>query len=129
MFKKIMVALLLLNVLVFAEVEIGINLKSLNDSHYSNGKMTLSTEVIINDGRGLTNGPKDWIALYRKNDSNAWSNVLTWDWAKNLKESDLHGDIYSVTKNINLTNGEYEVRYFKNNSFTTYKKSRSFKVK
>ena len=57
----------------------------------------------------------DWMAIYKLNDSNAWENVIKWAWVKDLKENTFHfdGDFF----------GDYEIRFFRNNSFTVDSKS------
>lgn len=52
-------------------------------------------------------GDRDWVGIYRKGDSNDWSNVLAWDWANNAALS-LQGV---------ANTGEYEARLFFHNSF------------
>lgn len=77
---------------------------------------------------GLTKPSKpnkqDWVALYRKNDTNDWKNVIEWAWVSDLSSSFYRWSI----RELNLEEGDYEVRYFLNNSFDTYKKSASFYV-
>jgi len=78
--------------------------------------------------KNLNNGSKDWLGIYKKGDSNSWGNVVTWAWAKNFTvPEDGPIPVYQLKQNINLKNGEYEIRYFRNNTYTTYKSS-SFKV-
>lgn len=55
---------------------------------------------------GILSGDQDWVGIYPKNASNAWGNVLTWNWAEN-REVTLTG----------VPVGEYEARLFFNNSF------------
>lgn len=75
--------------------------------------------------RGLTEkylpNPKDWVALYDVNDSNDWKNVKDWAWARDVYKGWKVGD-------LPLANGNYEIRYFLNNTFTTFMKSRVFPV-
>ena len=94
---------------------------------YNNGKLYLTIHL-KHMGEMLGNGPKDWVGLYKKGDSNAWGNVITWAWAKDFHPDDDHGTQTVLSKDIELQNGMYEVRYFKDNSFTTFKKSESFTV-
>ncbi|CAA6823308.1 MAG: No hits [uncultured Sulfurovum sp.] len=69
---------------------------------------------------GLSKTSKDWVGIYKKNDSVAWENVLQWSWAKGEGERELYNFVA-------LSSGEYEVRVFFNNSFTV-QASKSFKV-
>jgi hypothetical protein len=60
--------------------------------------------AIIVDG---VSGDQDWVGIYRKNDSNAMSNVLSWGWVGNGTSS--LGGVPGA--------GEYEARLFFHNSF------------
>jgi len=93
------------------------NLLNISDiyANYKNEKLTFGVE--LTEGRDFKYGDKDWIAIYKAGDSNAWRNVLTWGWAKDFKYNEL-------TKDIHLKNGEYEIKYFKNNSYNTYMSAR-----
>lgn len=68
---------------------------------------------------------KDWVGIYQAKDDNTWENVVQWAWANDLKDTN-----YNLKLNLEkFEEGvEYEARYFLNNSFTTYKKSRPFYV-
>ena len=63
--------------------------------------------------------PTDWIGVYKKGSSNAWGNVIKWLWAKDLKNPEMGEWSYSF-RNTHLNAGEYEVRYFLNNTFKTH---------
>ena len=119
MFKKIMITLLLLNAMLFA-VPVGTL-----EAQYNEGKLFITARPTVFEDT-VTIQQKDWIGLYKKGDSNAWNNVVTWMWAKDSTTE--HHGVLNYDKKINLTGGEYEARYFKNNSYTTYKKSKPFKV-
>ena len=54
-------------------------------------------------------GDRDWVGVYRKGDSNAWGNVLSWDWA----------DSDTLTLDGVSDTGEYEARLFFHNSYQT----------
>jgi hypothetical protein len=68
-----------------------------------------SNENIIASYKNTTNGQRDWIAIYPKNSSNAWANVIQWKWIK--------GEVNGNTTFTKLPVGEYEVRVFFNNTF------------
>jgi hypothetical protein len=68
-----------------------------------------SHENIIATYKDTTNGQRDWIAIYPKNSSNAWANVIQWKWIK--------GKVNGNTTFTKLPVGEYEVRVFFNNTF------------
>ena len=74
----------------------------------------------------LQANPKDWIGIYKKGTSNDWNNVVAWLWVKNVKTplvENLPRTKYTAIKTPKLSRGNYEIRYFLNNSFTTYKSS------
>jgi len=73
--------------------------------------------------------PTDWVGIYKVGDSNEWSNVKLWVWAKDFKlVEDAYGNYSYHFTNITLPSGEYEARYFLNNTFTTKFKSQPFMV-
>jgi len=95
-------------------------------AHSSEKSITISTGPIFDN---FEPNPKDWVAIYKVNDSNSWDNVKLWIWAKNFKlVEDGYGDQYYTFKNTNLPAGRYEARYFLNNSFTTRLASKPFMV-
>ena len=59
----------------------------------------------------------DWIALYEKNKSNAWQNVIKWAWVKDLKENEFDANDVNFPDLMNENSPEYEIRFFRNNSF------------
>lgn len=76
--------------------------------------------------------PLDWIGIYKKEDSVAWSNVLKWKWLKDIRYDELvhisgagngpnHLDALVTNRLENvrqgLSAGTYEARFFRNNSF------------
>ena len=71
--------------------------------------------------------PKDWIGVYKADDSNDWKNVRAWVWAQDLKknQNNFYGYLF---KNPDIHSGEYEIRYFLKNTFKTHKQSKTFKV-
>ena len=52
---------------------------------------------------------EDWIGIYPKNSSNAWENVIHWEWTGGKRDGELTFSTLDV--------GEYEVRAFFRNSF------------
>jgi hypothetical protein len=79
-----------------------------------------SNENIIATYKDTTNGQRDWIAIYPKNSSNAWANVIQWKWIK--------GKVNGSSTFTKLPAGEYEVRVFFNNTFHDEAK-KAFRVK
>jgi len=65
--------------------------------------------------RGYLPNPKDWIGIYKAGDSNDWDNVISWRMAGNVV-----GKHSWVIEDYPLNAGDYEIRYFLNNSFTTH---------
>ena len=88
----------------------------------------LKVKLIINELAPINHKPKDWVGLYKKGKSNDWGNVIKWTWANAYvpNNDDEDGPTLSFGQ-VNLADGEYEVRYFLKNSFTTYM-SADFKV-
>jgi len=92
--------------------------------NYQNGRVRFNIYP-----RGIVKlkyGAKDWVGLYRKGTSNDWNNVLTWGWVKEFEDVDK--GVFQLVKSIHLQKGKYDVRYFRDNSFITYKDS-TFKVR
>jgi len=80
-------------------------------------------------GKFLQPNPKDWFGLYPIRSTNAWENVLQWAWAKDINlDADIRYNSASYSMK-NIKPGTYEIRYFLNNTFTTYVKSNTFTVK
>ena len=71
-------------------------------------------------------GKKDWVGIYKVGTSNDWANVIKWHWVDDSLKSTRISRIWEI-KLEELEAGDYEVRYFLNNSYTTHKK-KSFKV-
>jgi len=70
----------------------------------------ISENIQINIS-GFKNNQKDWIGIYPKGSSNAWENVVAWKWADDANNNTLNFPSLAV--------GEYEVRGFFKNSYTT----------
>jgi len=70
----------------------------------------------------------DWIGIYKVGTSNAWSNVQAWLWVKDLDLSKGSPFLKHEFKNVDFPSGMYEFRYFRKNSFITYKTSNPVKV-
>ena len=68
--------------------------------------------------------PRDWIGVYPKGASSNWSNQVAWTWAK---DSSNDKDWYKLNTSA-LPTGEYEARFFLNNSYIVEKKV-SFAIK
>lgn len=60
---------------------------------------------------------KDWIGIYPKGSNSNWENVLAWKWAKNDSSENPTWYDFSI-----LEVGEYEARFFLNDTFKTEKK-------
>jgi hypothetical protein len=119
MFKKIILTLALTTLSLFATN----NLELYYDTEYNTiGVVPIDTETIDENS-------DDWVGIYQKGASNDWDNVIKWSWAKDLNVwHDQQNARYIKVYNFNgLDEGSYDVRYFKNNSFTTYR-SHSFNI-
>jgi len=81
-------------------------------------------------GKFLQPNPKDWFGLYPVHSTNAWENMVQWDWAKDIGLY-VHDKRYNMAEYDmkNIKPGRYEIRYFLNNSFKTYVKSKPFTIK
>jgi len=61
------------------------------------------------------NNNQDWVGIYPAGSTNDWDNVVTWKWAKYTSPTQVdQGDWYK----FQLDDGNYEARFFLNNSFT-----------
>ena len=60
------------------------------------------------------NNNQDWVGVYPAGSNNEWKNVVKWSWAKDTSKSKDPGDWYEFE---GLANGEYEARFFLNNTF------------
>ncbi len=69
-------------------------------------------------------GVEDWIAIYEKNKSNDWENVVSWVWGNGVTD----GDIVIVGGVSTQETKEYEARAFFNNNFDLKAKSAPFIV-
>ena len=96
------------------------------DYHHNDGTINIYLDS-LDEIMELNNNKKDWIGIYKKGDSNAWGNVITWAWIKDFSERPDFNSL-KLTKAIKMDDGEYETRYFRNNSFTTYQSS-SFRIR
>jgi len=75
---------------------------------------TLSTKVIYAPNKNINveihnqaTDNENWIGIYPRGSSNAWGNVITWQWTKGKNSVNMGG----------LPDGSYEARLFYNNSF------------
>ena len=65
--------------------------------------------------RGYLPNPQDWIGIYKAGDNNDWENLISWRMAR-----DAVGKHSWIMEEFPLNAGDYEVRYFLDNSFTTH---------
>ena len=78
-------------------------------------KATYTTEENINvDVTNMFGDTEDWIAIYPKDSSNDWENVLRWSWTDGFINGSMTFDTLPI--------GEYEVRVFFKNSYNLEKK-------
>ncbi|CAA6808836.1 MAG: Unknown protein [uncultured Sulfurovum sp.] len=64
---------------------------------------------------------QNWIGIYKKGASNEWKNVISWAWVKDVQNTIAPGD---SAKNryysYDLPDGEYELRFFLDNSYEIF---------
>ena len=77
-------------------------------------------ENVLIHFKNMSGNHQDWMAIYPKDSSNAWENVVAWQWIRGVKDG--------TASFSNLVIGEYEARAFFKNSFKVEKKI-EFKVK
>ena len=90
------------------EDSVAFNVGETNEPMISINNDAVSSNESIQVSLLNLSGNQDWVGIYRKGDSNSWSNVVTWMWADNTNIT-LDG----------VSAGEYEARLFFNNSFQT----------
>jgi len=80
------------------------SVKTGKDIYSPNEEIIFHVEEMLGDA-------KDWIAIYPKNSSNDWVNVIDWAWTDGIKKGD-------IKFNTDLDIGEYQVRTFFKNTYT-----------
>lgn len=78
--------------------------------------------IIYHNGAKDFNGENqnNWVGLYKKGTSNDLKNAIIWKWAKDLFDTRLKdGKFFHLGYR---SNGDYELRFFKNNSYQVFKK-------
>jgi len=78
--------------------------------------------IIYHNGAKDFNGENqdNWVGLYKKGTSNDLKNAVIWKWAKDLFDTRLKdGKFFHLGYR---SNGDYELRFFKNNSYQVFKK-------
>jgi len=66
---------------------------------------------------------RDWIGVYKKGTSNSWGNVIQWKWVKDLVCDNSVDPSYTyIDFSDQLPKGEYEIRFFRDNSFNLHSK-------
>ncbi|CAA6823487.1 MAG: Unknown protein [uncultured Sulfurovum sp.] len=109
MYKMLLTILLLLSSLN------AIELRSSNTSNHGNFNTWIQFEP-NEQSEAVKN--QDWIAIYKKDAPTSWENVLHWSWVKDLSHDFVVAPRVLVFPARDLEEGSYEVRYFKNNSYT-----------
>ena len=82
---------------------------------YGSPGTTITHYIKVEVERGYLPNRQDWIGIYKASDSNDWENVISWRWARDI----VHSDKW-IIEEYPLDEGDYEVRYFLNNTFTTH---------
>ena len=104
---------------VYARVSFEVISQAKNAVKMTLNNTKLSLELDYTDSNyNLPLDSKDWIGIYKKEDSVSWKNVLKWKWIRDI-ENYSTGDANFKYKSFkkNLAPGKYEARFFKNNSF------------
>lgn len=113
MLKKLLTSLLLLS-----SFSIAYELKLTGYPNFVNGVSDI--KIIYNNYEEYKakQNTTDWIAVYKKGTPTNWENVLTWAWVKDLPGIGLRHIERTFSDTRFTEPGEYEVRYFENNSYT-----------
>ena len=64
----------------------------------------------------------DWIGIYKEGASNKWENIVAWKWVKDMSSgfacpTQACDESYPRFLRVQLEDGDYEARFFRNNSF------------
>jgi len=105
---------------VYARISFEVISQSTNAVKIALNSTKLSLNIdYTNPNYNLPLDSKDWIGIYKKEDSVAWKNVLKWKWMRDIRNYTA-GDATFKYKSFkkDLATGKYEARFFKNNSFT-----------
>jgi len=113
--KKYIITLILLTTLSMAvKLELHENINPNRD--YVNGARNVLIHYTFEEHLNKKEST-DWIAVYKQGASTDWENVITWTWIKDLPDISTHG-YFNIFSDTHFTEaGEYEVRYFKDNSY------------
>jgi 5-hydroxyisourate hydrolase-like protein (transthyretin family) len=66
---------------------------------------------------------KNWVGIYKAGTSNAWENVIQWAWVKDMEKPKYSNRKIRVLKLDKLNAGDYEIRFFVDNSYDTFASS------
>jgi hypothetical protein len=105
-----------------------IELRPVNTAQYLNGSSDIEITFNSYAEYQAKQNSTDWIGVYKKEASTDWENVLTWAWVKDLPGVDVRHLSRTFSDTHFTEPGEYEVRYFENNSYDI-EKSISFTIK
>jgi hypothetical protein len=122
MLKKLIITLMVLTLNLLATSDLGMYY---NTDNQFVGIYPTDGSTTINENN------QDWVAVYSQGASNDWDNVIQWAWVKDLSSYAFDDDgVTKYTKMFQdkgLDQGSYEVRYFLNNTYDTYR-SQGFEI-
>ena len=120
LFKIFLMVALFLSFVEAKEVEL-LPLKGTNlPGVYADGSM----DILLKYHDDSAN---DWIGIYKDGMSNEWKNVIAWKWVKDMDSgfacpTQSCDESYPRFLRVQLEDGDYEARFFKDNSFLLDKK-------
>jgi len=118
MIKKLLLMAALISPLFSAETYI-----DSIDKHYGgHGIYKIRTKILHPDNTPGkfpgANYDNNWVGVYKKGVSNDWGNVLKWSWERDLDDCSDNNNEGCINFG-DLEDGEYDIRFFLNNSYTT----------
>ena len=82
------------------------HIKTVQDTYNVDETVSITVDTVLS-------GDKDWVGIYPRGSSTSWSNVIAWNWVKK------NGTVVLSTKEKSMPAGNYEVRLFFHNKYTT----------
>lgn len=115
--KKVIFILALLSLSVNSLHAMNVKFKKVN---YGQNIIQLIFDTTNRDDH-IGKNKNNWVAIYKKGDSNDWKNVLKWAWVKDIQNGIAPADsLKNRYFSYSLPDGEYEFRFFLDNSYKTF---------